>query len=61
MLKLAAKVHAAIKAKRGMSVEDIGRALRLPTKALKLPVAKLLQAKQVKAKGQKRATRYSAV
>lgn len=43
-----------------MSVEKIGRALRMSTKALKLPVAKLLQAEQVRTKGRRRGTKYFA-
>jgi H2-forming N5,N10-methylenetetrahydromethanopterin dehydrogenase-like enzyme len=60
VLELAAKVHASIKAKPGQSVEQIGKAMKLPTKALVLPIRKLLGAKQVKTKGQRRGTRYFA-
>lgn len=60
VMEVAARVHAAIKAKPGQSVEQIGAAMRMPTKALTLPIKKLLAAKQVKTKGQRRGTRYFA-
>lgn len=44
----------------GQSIEEIGKAMRVPTRELKLPMQKLLDAKQVKKKGRLRATRYSA-
>lgn len=58
VLAMADKVHAAIKAKPGQSVEQIGKGLGMPTKALTLPIRKLLDAKRVKTKGQRRGTRY---
>jgi predicted transcriptional regulator len=51
-------VHAAIKAKPGSSVEQLGKSLGMQTKQLALPIRKLLAAKQVKTKGQRRGTRY---
>lgn len=44
----------------GQSIEELGKAMKMPTKELKLPMQKLLDAKQVKKKGRLRATRYSA-
>ncbi|MBM3978404.1 MAG: hypothetical protein FJ299_15625 [Planctomycetes bacterium] len=58
VLAMADKVHGIVKAKPGQSVEQIGKALRMPTKALTLPIRKLLEAKRVKTKGQRRGTRY---
>ncbi|TAJ21109.1 MAG: DNA-binding protein [Planctomycetota bacterium] len=58
VLAMADKVHAAVKAKPGQSVEQIGKALGAPTKALTLPIRKLIEAKRVKTKGQRRGTRY---
>jgi hypothetical protein len=58
VLAVADKVHTAIKAKPGQSVEQIGKALGMETKALTLPIRKLLDAKRVKTKGQRRGTRY---
>lgn len=47
-----------VKANPGMRVEEIGQALGYPTKALALPMKKLLSIKTVRAEGVKRATRY---
>jgi hypothetical protein len=58
VLAVAARVHAAIKAKPGQSVEQIGKGLGMKTKDLALPIKKLLAAKSVKTKGQRRGTRY---
>jgi hypothetical protein len=60
VLAVAAKVHAAIKARPGSSVEQIGKSLGMQTKQLALPIKKLLAAKKVKTKGQRRGTRYFA-
>jgi hypothetical protein len=60
VMAVAAKVHATIKAKPGQSVEEIPKGLRVTTKVLKLPIIKLLEAKVVSTKGQKRGTRYFA-
>jgi hypothetical protein len=51
---------AAIKAAPGSSIEAIGKLMGVPTKELSLPVAKLWEAKAIKTKGQKRATKYFA-
>lgn len=57
---LAVKVHAHVKAHPNQSVEQIGKSMGVATKVLKLPIAKLLEAKQLKTKGQRRGTRYFA-
>jgi hypothetical protein len=55
---MAARVLAQVRSKQGQRLEEIGRAMKLPTKGLKLPIAKLLAAKKLKTKGQKRGTQY---
>lgn len=60
VMEVAAKVLAAAKAKPGSSIEQLGAALKMPTKSLALPVRKLIAAKQLKTRGQKRGTRYFA-
>ncbi|TAJ19082.1 MAG: DNA-binding protein [Planctomycetota bacterium] len=60
VLAVADKVHAAIKAKPGQSVEQIGKGLGMKTKDLALPIKKLVEAKKVRTKGQRRGTRYFA-
>jgi hypothetical protein len=47
-----------IKKNPGNRIEQIGKALGTPTKDLALPVKKLLAAKKISTKGQKRATTY---
>lgn len=42
----------------GQRIEQIGKALGLPTKELALPVKKLITAKKIATKGQKRSTKY---
>jgi hypothetical protein len=53
-----ARVLSQVKAYPGQRLEEIGVALKTPTKALKLPVAKLMADKKLKTKGQKRGTKY---
>jgi hypothetical protein len=55
---MAARVLAQIRSKQGQRLEEIGRAMKMPTKGLKLPIAKLLAAKQLRTEGQKRGTKY---
>lgn len=55
---MASRVLAQVRSKQGQRLEQIGKAMKLPTKGLKLPVAKLLAAKKLKTKGQKRGTQY---
>lgn len=47
-----------VESKPGVSIEEIGRGIDIPTRELMLPVRKLLDAGALKKKGQKRATRY---
>jgi len=55
---MAARVLAQVRSKQGQRLEQIAKAMKLPSKGLKLPVAKLLAAKKLKTKGQKRGTQY---
>jgi hypothetical protein len=55
---MAARVLAQVRSKQGQRLEEIGRAMKLPTKGLKLPIAKLLAAKKLRTKGRKRGTKY---
>src|SRR5206468_1714324 len=52
------KLGAFIKKTPGQRIEQIGKALGTPTKELALPVKKLVAAKKISTKGQKRATTY---
>jgi hypothetical protein len=47
-----------IKENPGQRIEEIARAMGMSTKDLNLPAKKLIASKQVKTKGQKRATQY---
>ena len=49
-----------VKANQGQRLEEIAKGLGVPTKDLKLPVIKLLEARAVRTEGQKRGTRYFA-
>jgi hypothetical protein len=49
-----------IKKNPGQRIEQIGKSLGIPTKDLALPVKKLVGAKKISTKGQKRATTYFA-
>ena len=55
---MAARVLAEVRSKQGRRLEEIGKAMRTDTAVLKLPIAKLLKAKRLKTKGQKRGTKY---
>jgi hypothetical protein len=57
---IAARVLAHVKANPGARLEEIGRGLKTDTGILKRPVAKLLEAKQLRTEGQKRGTKYFA-
>jgi hypothetical protein len=57
---MAARVLAQVRSKPGQRLEEIGRAMKMPTKGLKLPIQKLLAGKQVRTEGQKRGTKYFA-
>ena len=49
-----------VKQNEGQRLEEIGKALGVPTKELTYPVARLMEAKKLKTKGQKRGTKYYA-
>jgi hypothetical protein len=55
---LTEKLDAFIKKNPGQRIEQIGKALGTPTKELALPVKKLITAKKISTKGQKRSTKY---
>lgn len=55
---IAARVLAEVRSKQGRRLEEIGKAMRTDTGVLKRPIAKLLAAKKLKTKGQKRGTKY---
>lgn len=52
------RLGAYIAKKPGQRIEQIGAALKMATKDMSLPIKKLLAAKTIKSKGQKRATTY---
>ena len=54
----AARLLTEIRSKPGRRLEEIGAALKTPTSNLKLPIAKLMAARKLKTKGQKRGTKY---
>ena len=54
-------VHVAIRNSPGMGAEQLGTRLEVSTKALALPIRKLLAVKRIRSEGQKRATKYFAV
>jgi hypothetical protein len=54
------KLHAYIAKNPGQRIEKIGTGLGVPTKALVLPVKRLISERKVTTKGQKRATLYFA-
>jgi hypothetical protein len=56
--KLVERLAAHIKANPGQRIEEINKALGVPTKDLALPVKKLLAGKRISTKGQKRSTTY---
>jgi hypothetical protein len=58
LAKLVETLVGYIKAHPGERIEPIGKALSVPTKDLALPVKKLLAAKRISSKRQKRATTY---
>lgn len=54
------KLHSHIAKHPGLRIEKIGAGLGVPTKALVLPVKRLISEKKITTKGQKRATVYFA-
>jgi hypothetical protein len=55
---LTTQLLAAIKRAPGSRIEQIGKAMSVPTKELTLPIRKLLANSSIKKRGQKRATAY---
>jgi hypothetical protein len=60
VMAMAARIHAALKARSGQSASELATELRIPLAALKLPMAKLLKSRVVTTQGQRRGTRYHA-
>lgn len=58
IVAITSKLAAHIAKNPGQRIEEIGKALGTPTKDLTLPVKKLIETKQIKTKGQRRATTY---
>lgn len=56
---ISSSVLAHVKSNPGQRLEQIAKALNRPTSILKRPVAKLVAAKQLKTKGQKRGMTYT--
>jgi len=56
---LVERLHGYIKAHPGQRIEQIGVGLGIATKELTLPAKKLLAAKRITSKGEKRATTYA--
>lgn len=56
--KLTERLLAAVGAKPGQRMEHLGKALGASTAELQIPVARLLAAKKITRKGEKRATTY---
>jgi hypothetical protein len=54
------KLHAYVAKNPGLRIEKIGTGLGVPTKALVLPVKRLISERKLTTKGQKRATVYFA-
>jgi hypothetical protein len=54
----AAALLAYVAANEGQSIEQIGKGMGVATKELKLPVIKLVEAKKLKTRGQRRGTKY---
>jgi hypothetical protein len=59
-MAMAARIHAALKAKSGQSAAELAAGLRVPLKALALSIKKLLSSKVVTTTGQRRGMRYYA-
>jgi hypothetical protein len=55
---LTTQLLAAIKRAPGSRIEQIGKAMSVPTRELTLPIRKLLADSSIKKRGQKRATAY---
>lgn len=55
---VAQRILEQVKANPGQGVGEIGGALRLTSKDLRLPIMKLMEDKKLKTKGQRRGTKY---
>jgi len=55
---VAIRILEQVKANPGQGVGEIGGALRLTSKDLRLPILKLIEDKKLKTKGQRRGTKY---
>jgi hypothetical protein len=58
LTQLVGRLHSEIKAKPGLRMEQIAKAIGSTTKDLALPAKKLLAEKKIKTKGERRATKY---
>jgi hypothetical protein len=56
--KTADALLAYVKGNEGQTIEQVAKGMSTSTKELKLPVIKLIEAKSIKTKGQKRGTKY---
>jgi hypothetical protein len=56
--KTADALLAYLKGNEGQTIEQVAKGMGTSTKELKLPVIKLIDAKSIKTKGQKRGTKY---
>jgi hypothetical protein len=56
--KIAGAVHDYLGQHGGLRIEELARGMGKSTKELSLPIRKLLAARQIRAKGHKRATQY---
>jgi hypothetical protein len=57
---MAATILAYVKNNGGQRLEQIGKAMKTPTKEMKLPIQKLLGARALRMEGKKRGTKYFA-
>jgi predicted transcriptional regulator len=58
LAQLTDSLYSHIQSNPGQRIEEIARAMGTSTKELNLPAKKLIQSKQVKTRGHKRATQY---
>ncbi|HVJ19130.1 MAG TPA: hypothetical protein VM686_27110 [Polyangiaceae bacterium] len=56
--RLTGELDAYVRQNPGQRIEQIGKAIGVATKELRLPALKLIEAGKLKTKGQKRATQY---
>ena len=55
---MADQLMAAVTAQPGLRIEELGKAMEIPTRELALPVTKLIKAGKLRREGRKRATKY---